>query len=163
MFCVMEHSKEFYESVIRVIEHIAEGNTSVSCDKGNELAGNYWPAVVDWFKDEKAVTVMTGGDIWLTQKHRLNPILEDCRNIIKNIRKSENDRLLDNTGKWIAIVCGVGGFLISLLSIYLSFMAYTRPSTSLMQSQQETQEEICPRRQTSIYKPLCQVSIVHYR
>lgn len=95
----MEHSIEFYRSVIRVIDHIADGNRNVSCEKGDELAGNYWPAIVLLFKESHAVSVMSGGSIIVTQGHYLNPLYEDSRQAIKKIEKAEADRELANREK----------------------------------------------------------------
>lgn len=119
----MEHSKEFYESVIRVIEYIAEGNRSVSCEEGEELAGNYWPAVVMLFREHHAVSVMMGGSIHITQGQYLNPLYEDCKNHLKRIDESEYDRNLANEESVCNIKYGRKGFRISIVAIIISGIA----------------------------------------
>lgn len=119
----MEHSKEFYQSVIRVIEYISEGNRSILCEKGEELAGNYWPAVVVLFKEHHAVSVMEGGDIHVTQWQYLNPIYEDCKNHVRFIEKAEADRELANREKIENITYGRKGYRLSRIAILLSAIA----------------------------------------
>lgn len=106
----MEHSKEFYESVIRVIELFEDGNEFVSCEKGYELAGNYWPAVVELFKENHAVCVYTGGHIQVTYDQYLDPLYEDCKNHLKSIQKAEYDRNLANEESRCNIKYGKKGY-----------------------------------------------------
>lgn len=119
----MEHSREFYESVIRVIEYIAGGNRNVSCKKGDELAGNYWPAIVTLFKEHHAVSVMMGGDIIVTQGQYLNPLYEDSKNHLKRIDEAEYDRNLSNEESVSNIKYGRKGFRISIVAIIISGIA----------------------------------------
>lgn len=118
----MEHSKKFYESVIRVIDHLEDGNTSVSCEKGYELAGYYWPAVVDLFKERHAVSVFTGGHILVTRDQYLDPLYEDCKNKIAVIEKAEDDRNIDRKYKIKGILFGGWGLGISILSLLISII-----------------------------------------
>ena len=119
----MKHSKEFYESVIRVIEYIAEGNRNISCKKGEDLANNYWPAIVSLFKEHHSVSMMVGGDIIVTQGQNLNPLYEDCKNHLKRIEASEYDRNLSNEESVCNIKYGRKGFRISIVAIIISGIA----------------------------------------
>lgn len=112
----MEYTKEFYQCVIRVIDYIKQGHRSVYCDKGEELAGNYWPDVVKLFREKKAVTVDEGGDIFLTQGHYLNPLYESSKDHIKEIERARRYKVIDVLGILIAAVCGIGGLVSSSCS-----------------------------------------------
>ena len=120
---IMEHSKEFYQSVIRVIEYIADGNKAVSCEKGEELAGTYWPAVVNLFKEHHSVCVLIGGSIHVTQGQYLNPLYEDCKNHLKRIDEIEYDRNLANEESVCNIKYGRKGYRISIFAIIISSVA----------------------------------------
>lgn len=106
----MEHSREFYESVIRVIDYIADGNRNVSRKKGEELAGNYWLAIVTLFKEHHSVSVYAGDDIYVTHGKYLNPLYEDSKHAIERIEKAEQDRLLANEESVCNIKYGKKGY-----------------------------------------------------
>lgn len=128
IFYYMEHSKEYYQGFIRVIDYLTPKDVwNITPEKGKELTGNYWSEIGRVLKEDYKAGYFEYGGFHVSKRDCLAPIKEDCIHIIKKIDKEDHDRWLNNTGKWIAIICGVGGFLISLLSIYLSFMAYTRP------------------------------------
>lgn len=63
----MEPTKEYYKAVIDVIKYISEGNSYVTLEDGERLAGNYWPSVRDAFSEVKAVVELSNGDISVTQ------------------------------------------------------------------------------------------------
>ena len=42
-------TKEFYQSLMAVIEYIAAGHSEVTCEKGEELSGEYWPRIYRLF------------------------------------------------------------------------------------------------------------------
>lgn len=89
----MEYTKEFYQCVIRVIDYIKQGHRSVYCDKGDELAGNYWPDVVKLFREKKAVTVDEGGDIFLTKAIILIPFISQAKMISRKSKRQPDIKL----------------------------------------------------------------------
>lgn len=120
---MIPHSIEFYQSVIKVIEYFDEGNRAISNQKGNELSGNYWPAIVALFVENKAVVAVKGGEIVLTHGTNLYPVYEDCKNIIKEMEKAEHDRNLRNKESEENIKYGRKGYELSKIAIWLSAIA----------------------------------------
>lgn len=122
----MEHSKEYYQSFVTFLQTACDKQQhAFSYEEGCSIAGDYWMAICNYLK-EQGLARVNYGDLYIHQFPPLVPIIADCRHLIKAIEKAEHDRWLDNSGKWFAIICGVGGFFISLISIYLSIMAYTK-------------------------------------
>lgn len=83
----MEPTKEYYKAVIDVIKYISEGNSYVTLEDGERLAGNYWPSVRDAFSEVKAVVELSNGDISVTQGHLLNPLYNDSEAAIERLEK----------------------------------------------------------------------------
>lgn len=123
---MIERNKEFYKAVVVIIKHVRNGYSEIKDKEGWRLVGDYWPAVVELLIKSDAAIRRQDGTIDIDYPWILSPIFADCVNHIKDMEKLEKDRWLDNSGKWVAIVCGIGGFLLSLISIYLSFRAYTK-------------------------------------
>lgn len=122
----MEHSVEFYRAAVRVIDYIEQGHTEISAEIGMEMAGGYWCAVGILFKEAGAARLFKDRSAHITIPFLLEAIREDCTYTIKVMGRADHDRSLDNGSKWVAIVCGILGFVISLVSICLAFMAYSR-------------------------------------
>lgn len=122
----MEHGREYYVSVIRVFDYIAEGNRDVSFEKGLELAGNYWPAVYRLFDGAGAVRVFSDGSIHVTQPQWLNPIYADCRYFAARIEKEDNARNVDLKYKIKGILDGGISLIISSLVFLLSLWTVIR-------------------------------------
>ena len=55
MIPAMQHSKEYYESLIRVIDCLASGQKEISPQKGEQLAGPYWNDIGESLKSEKHI------------------------------------------------------------------------------------------------------------
>ncbi len=122
----MEHSKEYYESAIRVIDFLKNGDGTLPCDKGYELADNYWPAIVTLLKDCQAVNVLIGGHILVTREQYLDPLYEDCKHKISAIDKAENDRIVDLKYKIKGIIYGRISLIVSILAFILSLWTAIR-------------------------------------
>lgn len=122
----MEHSKEYYESAIRVIDFLKNGDGTLPCDKGYELADNYWPAIVTLLKDHNTVRVLTGGHIYVTRGQYLDPLCEDCKHKISAIDKAENDRNVDLKYKIKGIIYGRISLIVSILAFILSLWTAIR-------------------------------------
>ncbi len=116
----MEPTKEYYKAVIDVMKYISEGNSYVTLEDGERLAGNYWPSVRDAFSEVKAVVELSNGDISVTQGHLLNPLYNDSEAAIERLEKMESDRELDNRYKEENIKYGRKGYRISIVAIILS-------------------------------------------
>ncbi|MCM1142098.1 MAG: hypothetical protein NC453_26305 [Muribaculum sp.] len=82
-------------------------------------------AICDYLKAQGLARV-NYGDLYIYQFPPLVPVIADCKHLIKAIEKAEHDRWLDNSGKWIAIICGVGGFIVSLIALVLSIIAFQK-------------------------------------
>nr|DAR35747.1 MAG TPA: hypothetical protein [Caudoviricetes sp.] len=122
----MEHSKEFYEGAIRVIDFLKDGDGTLPCDKGYELADNYWPAIVTLLKDYQAVNVLMGGHILVTRGQYLDPLYKDCKHKIAAIDKAENDRIVDLKYKIKGIIYGRISLIVSILAFLLSIWTAVR-------------------------------------
>ena len=92
-------TKEFYQSLMAVIEYIAAGHSEVTCEKGEELSGEYWPRIYRLFSNEHVGVGISGGDFHITQPQYLSPIYADCGHALEEIGKREADRQLDNRVK----------------------------------------------------------------
>ena len=113
-FCVIMETKEFYQSLMAVIEYIAAGHSEVTCEKGEELSGEYWPRIYRLFSNEHVGVGISGGDFHITQPQYLSPIYADCGHALEEIGKREADRLLDNRVKESNIKYARRAFWISV-------------------------------------------------
>lgn len=115
-------TKEYYQSFISIINYVAEGNNTITCEKGEELAGNYWPRIYKVLNEKKLGTAISGGTFIITQGQYLNPIYEDCIHSIKELEKQESDRDLDNKAKRINIKYAKRAFWISIIALLVGFI-----------------------------------------
>lgn len=119
----MEHSKEYYRAFVTFSEDaINNQRRDYPYETGCKIAGDYWLAICDVLK-ERHIAYTDYGDVHINDFKRLRPILADCRAMVREIEKSEKDRRLDNADKWCAILFGLLGFIISIVSIILAFNA----------------------------------------
>lgn len=122
----MEHSKEFYESVIRVIDYLGPYSKdvwNVTPDKGQELAGDYWPEIGRMFKEDYHLGWFDHGQFRINNRPQLAPLRKDCEHEIEKIDKAEQDRLLSNEESVCNIKYGRKGFRISIVAIIISGIA----------------------------------------
>lgn len=116
----MEHSREFYESVIRVIDYInpySKDVWDVTPEKGQELAGDYWPEIGRMFKAVLHLGWFEYGGFHINDRPRLAPLRKDCEHEIDKIDKAERDRKLNNRGIKVAMWCAILGIIISIVSL----------------------------------------------
>ena len=113
-FCAVMETKEFYRSLMAVIEYIAAGHSEVTCEKGEELSGEYWPRIYRLFSNEHVGVGISGGDFHITQPQYLSPIYADCGHALEEIGKREADRQLDNRVKESNIKYARRAFWISV-------------------------------------------------
>ena len=113
-------TKEYYQSVIAVIKYVADGNRVITCEKGEELSGNYWPRIYQLFKDEGIGVPIVGGEFHVTRGHLLNPIHEDCIHALEELEQKEADRRLDRTSKYAGIKYARFAFVVSLIALAVS-------------------------------------------
>ena len=116
-------TKEYYESFISVIDFVAKGNTTITLENGEELAGNYWPRIYRVLKEEKVGIPITGGEFIVTQGQYLNPIYEDCQNALEEIAKQEEDRELDRASKYAGIKYARFAFWISIGALIVAVLS----------------------------------------
>ncbi|MFQ8804093.1 MAG: hypothetical protein ACLR8Y_01910 [Alistipes indistinctus] len=89
-------TKEYYQSLMSVIEYVGEGHYEIAREKGEELAGEYWPRIFRLFKDERIGVAISDGSFDITQPQFLSSIYADCVHAIEDIEKREADRALAN-------------------------------------------------------------------
>ena len=109
-------TKEYYESFI----FVAKGNTTITLENGEELAGNYWPRIYRVLKEEKVGIPIAGGEFIITQGQYLNPIYKDCQHALEEIAKQEEDRELDRASKYAGIKYARFAFWISIDALLAS-------------------------------------------
>lgn len=119
----MEHSKEFYESVIRIIDYLNEGNNEVTKAKGHELAGNYWREIGKLLASKTPSSFFEYGRFSINHVEDLGPIYEDCKNKLRSIDDAEHDRKLANEESRCNIKYGRRGHRISIVAIVISGIA----------------------------------------
>lgn len=107
-------TKEYYESFISVIEYVANGNSEITLETGEELAGNYWPRIYQVMKENKIGFGYIGGGFQITQGQYLNPIYADCQHALDEIAQKEADRELDRASKYAGIKYARFAFWISI-------------------------------------------------
>ena len=108
----MEHSIEFYRSVIRVIDYInpyAKDVWDVMPDKGQELAGDYWPEIGRMFK-ENHLGWFEYGRFHINKREQLAPLKKNCEYAIERLEKAEHDRNLANEESVCNIKYGKKGY-----------------------------------------------------
>lgn len=115
-------TKEYYQAFISIIEYITNDNNTITCEKGKELAGNYWPLIYDILYEKKIGVASSGGDIFITQSQYLSPIYEDCLHSIKEIEKQEYDRDLDNRAKKYNIKYAKRALGISIIALLVGIV-----------------------------------------
>ena len=76
-------TKEYYQAFISIIDYVNNGNNIITCEKGEELAGNYWPRIYEVLYEKRIGTAISGGEFIVTQSQYLSPIYEDCLHAIK--------------------------------------------------------------------------------
>ena len=120
----MEHSIEFYRSVIRVIDYInpyAKDVWNVMPDKGYELAGDYWLEIGKMFK-ENHLGWFDHGQFRINKREQLAPLRLNCLHAIEKMEKEEKDRDIDRKYKIKGILFGGWGLGISILSLLISLV-----------------------------------------
>lgn len=116
----MKHSKEFYKSVIRVVDYIRSGNQDVTLGKGEELAGSYWFAVAELLAELRVASFFRSGDLSVRNRERLPSLYEDCRYTLLSREKEEEAWKTDQRYKIKGILYGRISMIMSGLSILLS-------------------------------------------
>lgn len=120
----MEHSKDFYETVIRVIDSLGNEKWSIHNEKARLAAGNYWTEIV------RLIRSYTDNDSYrscgISHPPCLRVVREDCERMIRNIENAEHDRKLNNAGIIVAICCGIIGIIISCVSLIWTIHTDTR-------------------------------------
>lgn len=122
----MEHSREFYESIIRVIDYLnpyTKDVWDVSPEKGEELAGGYWPEIGRMFSEKYRLGWFAYGGFHIDDRPRLASLRKDCEYEIEKIDKAERDRLLANEESAANIKYGKKGFSISIIALVISGIA----------------------------------------
>ena len=120
----MEHGKEFYESVVRVIDFLTPKDVwDVKPEKGEELAGDYWPEIGRMFKEELHIGWFEHNQFRISRRERLASLRKDCEHIIETLNKAEADRNLANCEKIENITYGRKGYKLSKIAIWLSAVA----------------------------------------
>lgn len=115
-------TKEYYQAFISIIDYVNNGNNIITCEKGEELAGNYWPRIYEVLYEKRIGTAISGGEFIVTQSQYLSPIYEDCLHAIKEIEKQEYDRNLDNKAKKYNIKYAKRAFWISIIALLVGII-----------------------------------------
>ena len=121
---IMEHSKEFYESLIRVIDYLKPNVWNIEPEKGGELAGNYWPEIGRMLKEDYNAGLFEYGNFRITRREKLPPLREDCKHIIEEFNKADYDRNLANMESEENIKYGRKGYRISIIALIISLLAF---------------------------------------
>lgn len=122
----MEHGKEYYKGIIRVIEYLDGKYGTVTAEKGQELAGNYWPEIARVFKETYHAGTLSYGEFHASRPANLAPLLEDCKHMVAAIDKAEDDRNVDRKYKIKGILYGRISLIISSLAFLLSLWTVLR-------------------------------------
>lgn len=122
----MEHSKEFYQKLIKVIEYLLNVDRSINNDKGREIAGDYWGDIVNFFRNHRGGYIYSRNYIGVKDREALESLLSECRNHVADIEKTEKDRQLNNKGIKVAIWCGIGGLVVAIISLVFSIIAISK-------------------------------------
>lgn len=119
----MEHSKEFYESVISVIEYANDHKGSVGRATGTALAGAYWTEVGHYLSEEIHAGWFTNGVFRTTRPERLPAVVEDCKHLVEAMETAEYDRNLANEESRCNIKYGKYGLYTAIVAIIISLIA----------------------------------------
>lgn len=119
----MKHSKEFYESVIRVIEFANSHRGNVGQNAGTKIAGAYWTEVGRYLSEEINAGWFTNGLFRTTRPERLPAVVEGCKHTIETMEKAEHDRNLANEESVCNIKYGRKGYRLSIIAIIISGIA----------------------------------------
>lgn len=115
-------TKEYYQAFISIIDYVNNENNTITCEKGEELAGNYWPRIYEFLYEKRIGVASSGGDIFITQSQYLSSIYEDCLHSIKEIENQEYDRNLDNKAKKYNIKYAKRAFWISIIALLVGIV-----------------------------------------
>lgn len=117
----MYHSKEYYQAILHVIDYVNEFlPDSITLEKGVDLAGDYWPAVIKAFQNADVIRTSSGGSIWLRDLQNLAPLAAECEAKIKAIEASEKHFKLSIEQMENQIVYGRKGYRLSKVAIWIS-------------------------------------------
>lgn len=119
----MEHSKEFYESVIRIIDYLGNDKWDVTPETGVELAGDYWPEIGRMFKEDRHLGWFDNGQFHINKRPLLASLKKDCEHEIEKRDKAENDRNLANEESVCNIKYGKYGLYTAIAAIIISLVA----------------------------------------
>lgn len=119
----MEHGREFYESVIRVIKYANEHKGNVTQAAGTTLAGAYWTEVGRYLCEEVHAGWITNGLFHTTRPERLPAVVEDCKHIVETMAQAEYDRNLANEESKCNIKYGKYGLYTAIAAIIISLIA----------------------------------------
>lgn len=92
-------SKEYYQSLLAVVEFILNGNDDIIEKRGTLLAGAYWYRVSRYIAGLNAGFVMSDNSMHITDSKVLESVREDCIHAIKRIDSQDADRKIDNDTK----------------------------------------------------------------
>lgn len=113
-------TKEYCQSLMSVIEYVEAGHSEISCGKGTELSGDYWPRIFRLFQSERVGVGLSGGDFHVTQPQYLNPIYADCLHAIEEIEKRDADRELGNAATKSNMKYARRAYWISIIAIVIA-------------------------------------------
>jgi len=119
------YPKEYYQACLKVISHVIEdGNTSVTLEKGMELAGDYWPRIYGELREMKACSGVNTWGLLVTNPKLLLPLRADCRFTIAMIERTEADRNLDMESKVSAMQEAKFARWLSIVAILISLATF---------------------------------------
>lgn len=98
-------------------------NKLIMADKGKELSGDYWGAILDLFRDTRGTYLLVGGSVGMNDRDALKSLLAECKNKIVDIEEAEHDRLLANTESEANIRYGKRGYIMSIIALAISVLA----------------------------------------
>lgn len=113
-------TKEYYKSLMAVIEYVGNGHRDIAREKGQELSGRYWPRIYETMKNLKIGSGDDAGCFYVTKPQRLDPLYEDCIHAIKELEEAEMDRALDRASKYAGIKYARFAFVVSLIALAVS-------------------------------------------
>ena len=116
-------TKEYYESFISVIGFVAKGNSIITLEDGEALAGNYWPRIYNVLKEEKIGVAVVGGEFHITRGQYLNPIYEDCKHALNELERQEADTELDRASKYAGIKYARFSLFVSIGALIVALAA----------------------------------------
>ena len=119
----MEHSKEFYQRLVKVIEYLLNVDRSIDNDKGKEIAGENWGDIIDFFRNHRGVYFFSHNYIGVKDREKLISLLAECKSKIADIDKSEYDRELANLESRENIKYGRKGYRIAIAALVISLLA----------------------------------------